>query len=102
MRDGAVVVGPFDVDAEGGAVRGVADAALQEGVRLHGGVARPALVGEPLEGVRDANAQGAAALAVALKGHLKGGSATNEVVEEVTPAGGVGLSVCPSRRHDIP
>ena len=39
MRDGTVVVGPFDVDAEGWAVRGVADAALQEGVRLHGGVA---------------------------------------------------------------
>ena len=39
VRDGAVVVGPFDVQAQGGAVRGVADAALQEGVRLHVGVA---------------------------------------------------------------
>ena len=39
MRDGAVVVGPFEVDAQGGAVRGVADAAFQEAVRLHGGVA---------------------------------------------------------------
>ena len=60
------------------------------------------LVGKPLEGVRDADVKGAEALAVALKGHLKGGSATNEVVEEVTPAGGVGLRISPSRRHDIP
>ena len=29
MRDWAVVVGPLDVQAKGGAVRGVADAALQ-------------------------------------------------------------------------
>ena len=41
MRDGAVVVGPFEVDAQGGAVCGVADAALQEGVRLHVGIACP-------------------------------------------------------------
>ncbi|MCK5919301.1 MAG: hypothetical protein KAG66_00065 [Methylococcales bacterium] len=39
MRDGAVGVGPFEVDAQGGAVRGVADAALEAGVGLHGGVA---------------------------------------------------------------
>ena len=97
MRDGAVGVGPFEVDAEGGAVRGVADAALQEAVRLHGGVACPELVCEPLEGVRDADAQGAEALAVALKGHLDGGSAAQELVEEVPPTGGVGLSVCPPR-----
>ncbi len=73
VRDGAVGVGPFEVDAEGWAVRGVADAALQEGVRFHGGVARPKLVGKPLEGVRDADAEGAEALAVALEGHLDGG-----------------------------
>ena len=73
MRDGAVGVGPFEVDAEGRAVRGVADAALQDGVRLHVGVACPELVGKPLEGVRDANAQGTEALAVALEGHLDGG-----------------------------
>ncbi len=99
MRDGAVGVGPFEVDAEGGAVRGVADAALQEAVRLHLGVACLELVSKPLEGVRDADAQGTEALAVALKGYFKGGSATNEVVEEVTPAGGVSLSVCPPWRH---
>ena len=39
MGDGAVVVGPFDVQAQGGAVRGVAQAALQAGVGLHRGVA---------------------------------------------------------------
>ena len=73
MRDGVVGVGPFDVQLEGGAVRGVADAALQEGVRLHGGVACLELVSKPLEGVRDADAQGTEALAVALEGHLDGG-----------------------------
>ncbi|MDB4808106.1 hypothetical protein OAH51_01465 [Verrucomicrobia bacterium] len=31
--------------------------ALQAGVRFHGGVARPELVGKPLEGLRDADAQ---------------------------------------------
>jgi hypothetical protein len=81
-------------------VRGVAQLALEAGVRLHFGVACPELVGKPLEGVRDADAEGAEALAVALKRHLKGGSATNEVVEEVLPAGGVGLSVCPPRWAD--
>ena len=96
MRDGAVAVGPFEVQAQGGAVRGVAQLALEAGVRLHGGVACLELVGKPLEGVRDADVKGAEALAVALEGHLKGGSAANEVVEEVPPAGGVGLSVCPS------
>ena len=101
VRDGAVGVGPFEVDAQGGAVRGVAQLALEAGVRLHGGVACPELVGEPLEGVRDADAQGAEALAVALKGNLKGGSAANEVIEDVTPAGGVGLRICPSWRHDM-
>jgi len=99
VRDGAVVVGPFDVQAPCGAVRGVAQLALKAGVRLHGGVACPELVGKPFEGVRDADAEGAEALAVALEGHLKGGSAANEVVEEVTPAGSVGLSVCPSWSH---
>ena len=86
MRDGAVVVGPLEVQAQGSAVRGEAQTALQAGVRLHGGVARPELVCEPFEGVRDADAQGAEALAVALKGNLKGGSAALEVIEEVTPA----------------
>ena len=66
-----------------------AQTALQEGVRLHGGVARRELVGKPLEGVRDANAQGAEALAIALEGYFKGGSAADEIVEEVTPTGGV-------------
>ena len=102
VRDGAVGVGPFDVESEGWAVRGVADAALQAGVRLHVGVACPELVGKPLEGVRDADAQGAEALAVALKGYFKSRCAANEVVEDVTPAGGVSLRISPSRRHDIP
>ena len=39
VRDGAVVVGAFDVQAQGGAVRGVADAALQAAVGFHFGVA---------------------------------------------------------------
>jgi len=39
VRDGVVGVGPVEVQSEGWAVRGKADAALQEGVRLHGGVA---------------------------------------------------------------
>ena len=101
MRDGAVGVGPFEVDAQGGAVRGVAQLALEAGVRLHGGVACPELVCEPLDGVRDADAQGAEALAIALEGHFKGGSAANEVVEEVPPTGGGGLRICPSWRHDM-
>ncbi len=96
MRDGVVGVGPFEVESEGSAVRGVAQAALQAGVRLHGGVACPELVSEPFEGVRDADAEGAEALAVALKGNLKSGSAAEEIIEDVTPAGGVSLSVCPS------
>ena len=53
MRDGPVGVGPFEVDAEGGAVRGVPDAALEAGVRLHGGVACPELVGKPLDFTTD-------------------------------------------------
>ena len=89
-------MGPFDVESEGGAVRGVADAALQAGVRLHGGVACLELVGKPLEGVRDADAQGAEALAVALEGYFKSRCAADEVVEDVTPTGGVGLRICPS------
>ena len=101
MRDGAVGVGSFEVQSEGWAVRGVAQLALQEGVRLHVGVAYPELVGKPLEGVRDADAQGAEALAVALEGHLDGWCAANEVIEEVPPAGGVGLRICPSWRHDM-
>ena len=48
MRDGALGVGSFEVKAEGSAVRGEAQAALQAGVRFHGGVARPELVCEPL------------------------------------------------------
>ena len=43
MRDGAVGVGPFDVESEDWAVRGVAQLALQEGVGLHVGVACPEL-----------------------------------------------------------
>ena len=80
-------MGPFDVESEGGVGGSEAQAALQAGVRFHGGVARPELVGEPLEGVRDADAQGAEALAVALKGNLDGGIAAEEVVEEVPPTG---------------
>jgi hypothetical protein len=64
-------VGPFEVESEGWAVRGVAQLALQAGVRLHVGVAYPELIGKPLEGVRDADAQGAEALAVALEGQLE-------------------------------
>ena len=75
MRDGAVDVGPVEVQSEGWAVRGVAQLALQDGVGFHVGVACPKLVGKPLKGVRDADAQGAEALAVALKGHLDGGCA---------------------------
>ena len=75
VRDGVVGVGPVEVQSEGWAVRGVADVALQEGVRLHVGVACLELVGKPLEGVRDADAEGAEALAVALEGHLDGGIA---------------------------
>ena len=100
MGDGAVGVGPLEVESEGGVGGCVADAALQAGVRFHGGVARPELVGKPLEGVRDADTERAEALAVALEGYFKGRSAANEVIEDVTPAGGVSLSVCPSRcRH---
>nr|ADI23163.1 hypothetical protein [uncultured gamma proteobacterium HF0770_11A05] len=56
-------------------MRGVADAALQEAVRLHLGVACLELVSKPLEGVRDADVKGAEALAVAIEGNFKGGSA---------------------------
>ena len=82
-------------------MRGKAQPALQEAVRLHLGVACLELVSKPLEGVRDADAQGAEALAVALKGHLDGGSAAQEIVEEVPPTGGVGLRICPSWRHGM-
>jgi hypothetical protein len=102
VRDGAVVVGSFDVESEGRVGGCVADAALQDGVRFHGGVACPELVGKPLEGVRDADTEGAEALAVALEGYFKGRCAANEVIEEVTPAGGVSLRISPSWRHDIP
>ena len=51
MGDGAVGVGPLEVEAEGSAVRGEAQAALQAGVRLHGGVACSELVSEPFEGI---------------------------------------------------
>ena len=74
MRDGAVVVGPLDVDSEGWAVRGVEDAALEQGVRLHVGVA--CLLNwsaRHFEGVRDAEAEGTEALAVALNGDFSGG-----------------------------
>ena len=102
MGDGAVGVGSVEVESESWAVRGVAQLALQEGVGLHVGVACPELVCEPLEGVRDADAQGAEALAVALEGYFDGGIAPEEVVEEVPPAGGVSLRISPSRRHDSP
>ena len=101
MRDGAVVVGSFDVESEGRVGGCVADAALQDGVRFHGGVACPELVGKPLEGVRDADTEGAEALAVALEGYFKGRCAANEVIEEVPPAGGVAFRICPSWRHDM-
>ena len=96
MRDGAIVVGPFDVESEGRVGGCEAHAALQEGVGLHVGVACPELVSKPLEGVRDADAQGAEALAVALEGYFKSRCAADEVVEDVTPTGGVGLRICPS------
>ena len=92
-------MGPLEVQAEGSALRGEAQAALQAGVRLHGGVACPELVSEPLEGVRDADAEGAEALAIALKGNLKGHGAVDEFVEEVPPSESVSLSVCPSWCH---
>ena len=71
VRDGVVGVGPVEVQSVGWAVRGVAQLALQAGVRLHVGVACPELVCKPLEGVRDADAEGAEALAVALEGQLE-------------------------------
>ena len=92
-------MGPLQVKTEGSAVRGEAQTALQAGVRLHGGVACPELVSEPLEGVRDADAEGAEALAVAFKGNLKGHGAVDEFVEEVPPSGSVSFSVCPSWCH---
>ena len=54
---------------------------------------------EPFEGVANANLEGAEALGVALQGYLYRRRASEEVVEEGPPAGGVGLSVCPSRCH---
>ena len=66
MGDGTVGVGRFYVQAEGRVGGCEADVALQAGGRFHKGVARPELVGKPLEGVRDAEAEGAEALAVAL------------------------------------
>ena len=92
----------LEVQSEGRVGGSVADAALQAGVRFHLGVACLELVGKPLEGVRDADAQGAEALAVALKGNLKRRCAADEVIEDVTPAGGVSLRISPSWRHDIP
>ena len=74
-------MGPVEVQSEGWAVRGVAQLALQAGVRFHGGVACPELVGKPLEGVRDADTEGAEALAVALEGNFDGWCAADEVVE---------------------
>ena len=48
------------------------------------------------------DAQGAEALAVTLEGHLHGWFTAQEIVEDVTPAGGgVGLRICPSWRHDM-
>jgi len=41
VRDGAIVVGPFDVESEGRVGGCEAHAALQEGVGLHVGVACP-------------------------------------------------------------
>ena len=41
MRDGVGGGGLFEVEVEGGAVRGVAQLALQAGVKLHVGVACP-------------------------------------------------------------
>ena len=54
---------------------------------------------EPLEGVADAHLEGAQALGVAFQGYLYRRRTSEEVVEEGPPAGGVGLSVCPSRCH---
>ena len=53
MRDGAVVVGPFEVELEGGVTGCEAQLALEAGVRLHGGVACPELVGKPLDFTTD-------------------------------------------------
>jgi len=78
---GRLGVGSLEVQSEGRVGGSIADAALQAGVRFHVGVACPELVCEPLEGVKDANTQGAEALAVTLEGNLKGLCAANEVVE---------------------
>ena len=45
VRDGAIVVGPFDVESEGRVGGCEAHAALQEGVGLHVGVACPGTLG---------------------------------------------------------
>ena len=89
-----VALGRPETEENGVSVGLVAQGALQLSVRFRA-------ISKPLEGVRDADAEGAEALAVALEGYFKGRSAANEVVEEVTPAGGVGLSVCPSGCHCI-
>jgi hypothetical protein len=81
--DWAIVVGPFDVESEGRVGGCEAQAALQAGVGFQVGVACPELVCKPLEGVRDADAQGAEALAVALEGYFKSRCAADEVVEDV-------------------
>ncbi len=78
----------------------VAHLGFKAGVGLHGGVVvLVEAVCEPFEGVADAHLEGAEALAVALQGYLYRRCASEEVVEEGPPAGGVGLSVCPSRCH---
>ena len=46
---GGVGVGPFEMQADGNAVRGEAQAALQAGVRVHGGIAGPELVCKPFD-----------------------------------------------------
>ena len=100
VRDGPESVGLPDLEVECRVGGLEAQSALQTGVRLHGGVTRPKSVCEPFEGICDANTQGTETLAIALEGHFKGHGAVNEFVEEVTPLGGVGLRVCPSRcRH---
>jgi hypothetical protein len=60
-----IALGRPEIEENGVSVGLVAQGTLQLGVRF-----RP--IGKPLEGVRDADTEGAEALAVALKGNLDG------------------------------
>ena len=89
-----IALGRPETEKNGVSVGLVAQGSLQLSVRFRA-------VSKPLEGVRDADAQGAEALAVALEGYFKSRCAADEVVEDVTPTGGVGLRICPSWRHGM-